>query len=559
MSLRIRRTASRKSQLIVTLFAAFALGIQPLYGLMQMGVAHALTGGATQIVFTTPEQNVVENATTNKISVELRDGTGSSAILANSATLTVTSDSPTATFSSDGSTGWQQPTNYTIQQSDDFYYRDSTVGHHHITVTASGGDLVSPLSASQQVTVTLPTPSSPSPVSGAIVRGDGLVNDWSDVADATQYVYQKFNFDGNGNCDLSNQRGNDQVVTESHSDVMNETQSYCWRVMAKNVLGTSEWSEAWRVIVDRDGPIISINPIGTVGGKDTNGNDVNSVAFTGSINDQNGISGYSYQLLDASGTVLKGPVSVSGAPADATLGVFDISSYEGSFTIRLTATDIAGNSVTVAQPFVIDRTAPDLTAQIMSSSSFMASTEPIVLQGTVGSDFKTFALVRDNSEKTVDLTGSVDANGNWTYIIPKDKVEQGSYAFSVIATDELGNARTVSLSPIFVSAFVPGMGSAIPTDLTKSLADSFIVPRPLTSSTKPTFTAPSYSASDKAVLGTQTVKDSSDAGNLSPVATTAEGWKFFGIAWYWWTLIAVGVGWASWWTFTTFRRKAELV
>jgi hypothetical protein len=239
------------------------------------------------------------------------------------------------------------------------------------------------------------------------------------------------------------------------------------------------------------------------------------------------------------------------------LGTLDISGDEGVYSVRVTATDAAGNSITVSsQPFTIDRTAPALSAQVMNSSSFMASTEPIVLQGTVGLDFTSLTLLRNGTDEAVDLAGSVDADGNWSYVIPKEEVVQGGYNFSVKVTDALGNEQIVSLSPIIVSAYIPGMGSAIPTDLTKPLADSFIVSRPLAPSLATPFTTPTMS--NEAVLGTQTAKNSSDADNLPPVAATTDGWKFFGIAWYWWTLITVGIGGMSWWTVATFRRKGEL-
>jgi predicted benzoate:H+ symporter BenE len=62
---------------------------------------------------------------------------------------------------------------------------------------------------------------------------------------------------------------------------------------------------------------------------------------------------------------------------------------------------------------------------------------------------------------------------------------------------------------------------------------------------------------NSAVLGTQTTKDPSADQNAKTVAVAAteSGWKFFGLAWYWWALL---VGFVTF-LFTRRRLRAQRI
>lgn len=94
-----------------------------------------------------------------------------------------------------------------------------------------------------------------SPGNGVPVSGNGLVNDWDDVADAHHYTYQSYNVNGSGDCNLNDIRWTEDYLASNTNSRDVADLVFCWRVKAVDELGNeSEWSDLWKTVVDNTIP-----------------------------------------------------------------------------------------------------------------------------------------------------------------------------------------------------------------------------------------------------------------------------------------------------------------
>lgn len=241
-----------------------------------------------------------------------------------------------------------------------------------------------------------------------------------------------------------------------------------------------------------------------------------------------------------------------------TLDVSDGSITTGTYCVMAVARDGAmSNSEITKLAFVVDHTSPAVTLHLISASTMMASSGPITLAGSVGETLAVLKLTNLRTGDEADLKGRTDANGNWTYALPSEAIVAGEYNFSLYAEDQHGNYSTVGVGPVTVTPFVPAQGSGVPTNLTQPLVDAFIVPRRLpTAGVTAPFTADKTADADTPqVLGTETAKNPGGS-NDAAITTSEDGWRFFGIAWYWWTLIGGGTGAAAWRVVASLRQRS---
>src|SRR5690606_30568736 len=93
------------------------------------------------------------------------------------------------------------------------------------------------------------------PANGVPVPGDNLVNDWQDVSGAHHYVYQSYNVDGGGNCNLASIRWTESYIASNTNSRDVGDLTFCWRVKAVDAAGNeSAWSELWKTVVDNTAP-----------------------------------------------------------------------------------------------------------------------------------------------------------------------------------------------------------------------------------------------------------------------------------------------------------------
>jgi hypothetical protein len=314
------------------------------------------------------------------------------------------------------------------------------------------------------------------------------------------------------------------------------------------------------ITIDRTAPTVTVSsPItGQVVGGTT-------LDITGTVTDSSGLSEYRYQLLDSNKDNTLGNSVIGGHDevVDGALGSLDISGLpSGDYYVRVWAKDDLGNTSAPSYvKFTVDHTAPVVTLQSDKTNPMASSQVTFSGKVTNGADLDTLALY-NGTVQVADLTGSVDSNGNWSYAFPPEDLVAGNYTFSVVATDTSGNMSDTITSPqsvfsMSVTPFVPGRGAiispAITQQLTRTIAIPAIVPTAI----------PAAQSNDQAVLGTQTEKNSDVKGasddKLAAIAPTENGWKLFGIVWYWWLLILAVVALLVWRTAVWVRREDDVL
>jgi hypothetical protein len=153
-------------------------------------------------------------------------------------------------------------------------------------------------------------------------------------------------------------------------------------------------------------------------------------------------------------------ISATGTGSLQTLALGDANLADGSYTVRLTAVDAAGNASVRDATVVIDGTAP-----LFSSGS---AASPVAENSATGQLVYT-ARTSDASLVVYSLKPGADAasfainpsTGAVTLLVSPDFETQASYSFTVVATDAAGNAgeQAVTLSvtdlndnaPVFTS------------------------------------------------------------------------------------------------------------
>ena len=292
----------------------------------------------------------------------------------------------------------------------------------------------------------------------------------------------------------------------------------------------------------------------------------NTLELKGTVTDPSGVSEYRYQLLDSNKDNTLGNSIIGGhnEVTNDTLGSIDISNLpSGDYYVRLWAKDGLGNTSAPAYvKFTVDHTAPVVTLQADNANP-MASTS-VTFSGMVagGSDLSSLKLYSGNTE-IADVTNTVDSNGNWSYEFPTG-FAMGDYTFRIEATDIFGNKSDELVSPQSVlalsfSQYLPGRGAGIPSDITRQLTQALTLPGTVVAAIP---AANTQNGSDQDVLGTQTEKDSAVKGaadKLAAIAPTENGWKLFGIVWYWWLLILAALSAIVWRLAAWLRREDDVL
>jgi hypothetical protein len=226
----------------------------------------------------------------------------------------------------------------------------------------------------------------------------------------------------------------------------------------------------------------------------------------------------------------------------------------GSYTLRLRTFDDAGNKKSGADvAFTVNRTLPNVMI-----SGF--SRQDNVIQPTVSvegdSTGLTYAWTGAASPEEVTISDMSVQKPQFTVL------KDGTYSYTLTTTNAAGNSTTDTFSFEYVAPFVPSedddvtIVAQLPTQPTS------------TSSQSGTFASVSANRDDAnnnasitladnnaAVLGTQDKKTETPLANTGAIAPSSQGWKIFGMAWFWWLAIlaAAVAGWL--WLAAAIRRR----
>lgn len=269
-------------------------------------------------------------------------------------------------------------------------------------------------------------------------------------------------------------------------------------------------------------------------------------------------------VCDGSGEkIAEQRVGVSPDGFIATLDVSNRALASGVYCVSAIARDQAqNNSVPSSLSFTIDHTAPVATLRVSSSLTPSAST-PVTIGGTVDGT-ASLALFRDGAKVDAFALEMVAA-GQWSYRFDAG-LDKGDHVLKVVATDNYGNSSTEVSSPdSFASVAV---GAYVPPQEVRNLSSS-LTPKPLSTPVAPAPSIVQIVASqhaqtvskndDGAILGAQTQNDPVTAALSTPIAPSSNGWTFFGIVWYWWTLLIVFLIGVGSWGAASIKRQRQLI
>ena len=432
-----------------------------------------------------------------------------------------------------------------------------------------------------------------SPTDGATVNGATLTQKWAtNDNDINRYVYESYNSStiSEGNLRF---RGEFTAKEKTATGVSNAT--FYWRVQAIDNFGNkSAWSELWKLTVDNTKPGVSINPIA-----------VNPTSISGAVTETATVK-----------------VSIDGGTAvevasNGTWTVPNTATEEGTHTVSVVATDLAGNTTETAveATFVIDTVGPEVAL----TSPTVASTGNIVnftIAGTTGD-----ATVYDlyvNGEKVAD---QVATTGTASYTQPAAQGVDTTYTIRLVAFDQYGNdsedtvelfvdntSPALTVTPVTTQGNTPtitgtaelgatlvatfnGVTSEVvnnegtysyavtnplangtyefsitATDAAgnSTLATTSVIVAVAAPATEPTSTVLPPIVSQSGVLGANTDDDAAAAEvkgtSTDKTAAVADGvnntdGKIFGLAWFWWLLIIAALAAIAWWIIGAIRRR----
>jgi hypothetical protein len=227
--------------------------------------------------------------------------------------------------------------------------------------------------------------------------------------------------------------------------------------------------------------------------------------------------------------------NIDRAPEWAALG-------EGTYFVKLKTYGIQfSDSAYWSHSFTIDKTPPPV--KIDGPFSVIGG-ETVALNGTIDLSAIEATVYVDGKP---DGTATLDGTGKWTYDL-KANLSLGDHKVSVSAKDSAENTSDpeASVTTLTVQPFMPPAAAVTPVvESAIGLTDPFPMIKESEAELNKTAVAKT-GVSDIAALDKKTTKDPAVDQNVVPIAATSEGWKLFGIAWYWLLLIPAVFGGAVW-------------
>lgn len=209
----------------------------------------------------------------------------------------------------------------------------------------------------------------------------------------------------------------------------------------------------------------------------------------------------------------------------------DVSELNGGYCVFAVGHDNDGNaSPAIYQNITIDNTAPVLTIDPRDSST---DSTPTITGTTTDKDSPVVVnSVAADINPTINLDGTT-----YDWAITLSQQAPGTYTATATSTDGVGNTGTMSQSYtieplIIISDPDPQLAQSLII-----LSQPFPTPGPVIAGSSPTDQADTVPSGGDVLAAN--IENSKVRGLASDVlAPSIEGWKFFGFAWYWWTIVA---------------------
>lgn len=153
-------------------------------------------------------------------------------------------------------------------------------------------------------------------------------------------------------------------------------------------------------------------------------------------------------------------------------------------------------------------------------------------------------------------------NPNFTFL------KDGKYVLRLTATDQAGNSKIMTYDFVYTTVVFPGPTTPlIPVDLRPEPVADYVKPVDARAALATTLGSDILNSASSSTGASQNGAVSSSAAStddeptvksaetVAALAPSSEGWKIFGIAWYWWLLVAAIIvsGWL--WSVRTIRSR----
>ena len=220
---------------------------------------------------------------------------------------------------------------------------------------------------------------------------------------------------------------------------------------------------------------------------------------------------------------------------------------DGTHILTATGTDTADNTTTpvATGSILVDTTGPAVTIADITAPITTGSVTPTVTATDVSAPLTYLWTANPTNPAVISFTNNI-AQPIFTPTIA------GTYSFTLLTTDALGNSTTKTFEFTYTPPVVtpngttPGAIVVTPQPTNNNLGAPAVLGAQTAAATTDTTQTPAADA-----LGTPAVKGASDQ-----LATTTPSSSSTGLAWYWWLAILAALA-AGWWAITAYRHSHD--
>lgn len=252
-------------------------------------------------------------------------------------------------------------------------------------------------------------------------------------------------------------------------------------------------------------------------------------------------------VVDAKGSSVALPQALTIQNEQFAYSLKNLTVPNGEYTLIVQAVDVYGNTQESRKTFELQNTVPVTTLAIRSSNAAAADGVSLMVFGKVSSPSRVQAIQLLLSDGTVytnmDNLIFNTQKGEWQIEIPVARA--GTYTYGARIIDIYGNASQTAFLSILVDAYKPPSQDLAAT-LDHTLAGNSVFTPVMT----PKLTT--LPASPKSLMeNSHSVQAQSTKGDVlsqsidAPLVSSQQGWKLFGVAWYWWLgcIAILGLAW----------------
>ena len=324
---------------------------------------------------------------------------------------------------------------------------------------------------------------------------------------------------------------------------------WLWQVRAVDAAGNkSAWSDVWHVTLDDVAPVLEVTaPIEGV----LLGGNMDMLTIESSASDANGLKAYGILLDGVEVQRVSQPQSGVMSPIAISMdGVED-----GQHTLTVFAIDEADIRSEVVRSFVLDTAAPLITTPL-GDEQVIGGVMRFTMTSTDVYPFSNSMRVTSMDDSTIaEVIPIVAPSGVMYYDWNTMDVEDGTYMVHFRSVDAAGNEAELVRSVRVKNEVATGMGTVLPTiPLVETLDVELSQPRLLGIVTPPI--GNEIPQQTPSAIPVQMI-DAPNPSGVIPIQSTENGWRLFGVLWYWWALSASALGAAGWWGWRFVQRRAQ--